>query len=305
MRQLAGVLLFASTIASAPAAELHHLYNPSWSPDGKQIAFEATETDHAAIYLVDADGTNLRKITSGTVDDEQPKWSPDGKRIAFITMRDGHLQIYTMTPDGGDQRPLLTTNRIDYQPAWSPDGKKIAFVTRSEQPSMIHEIHVVNVDGSGEKRLTDQDRDNSTSPRWSHNGKQILFTRHPIIKRNYKDLTPDERQKVRDAQELMIMNADGSNVRALTTNTAQDCCAAWSPDGKTIYFNSARDGAVHVYAMHADGTEAHMVANGAIVKSPEISPDGKRFAYTRETDGKSGLYVYDLTAETESRLAGQ
>jgi TolB protein len=299
MRTFVVFLLFASTAF----ADMHHFYNPSWSPDGKRIAFEAQETDTFAIYAIDADGSNLVKLTSGTLDDEQPRWSPDGKHIAFISSRDGHLQIYLMNADGSDQHRVSVSDRIDYQPAFSPDGKRIAFVSRGDQPSMIHEIQVMNVDGSARKRLTDDSKDNSTSPRW-RNGKQILFVRHPIIQRNYKDLTPEQRVEVKRSQELMIMNADGSNAHALTSNTAQDCCAAWSRDGKTIYFMSDRDGASHVYAMHADGTEPKMIANGTIVKQPEISPDGKRFAYTRETDGRSGLYVYDLAAESERLLAG-
>jgi Tol biopolymer transport system component len=301
MRQFVLLLMFASI---ASAADLHHLDNPSWSPDGKRIAFEAQETDKFAIYTIGADGGGLAKLTSGAANDSQPRWSPDGKRIAFISDRDGHLQIYVMNADGGDQRRVSNSARIDYQPAFSPDGKRIAFVSRGEQPSMIHEIHVMNVDGSDRRRLTDEDLDNSMAPRWSRNGRQILFVRHPVVKRYYKDLTAEERAQVKSTQELMVMSADGSNPRPLTSNQAQDCCASWARDGK-IYFLSDRDGPSHVYVMNADGTESTMIANGGIVKQPEISPDGRRFAYTRETAGKWGLFVYDLGTEEERTVLGR
>ena len=209
-----------------------------------------------------------------------------------------------MNADGSDPRRVTNSTRLDFNPIFSPDGKRIAFASRADQPSMIHEIHVISVDGTDRRRFTNEGEDNSAQPRWSRNGRQILFVRHPIVKRNYKDLTADERVQVKHAQELMVMSADGSNVRPLTSNTAQDCCASWARDGR-IFFVSDRDGSAHVYVMNADGTEPKMIANGGIVKQPEISPEGRRFVYTRETEGKWGLYVYDLTSEEERRVFGQ
>ena len=216
--------------------------------------------------------------------------------MTFVSDRDGHAQIYVMNADGSDQRRVTNSTRLDFNPIFSPDGKRIAFASRADQPSMIHEIHVINVDGTDRRRLTNEGEDNSAQPRWSRNGKQILFVRHPIVKRDYKDLTAEERTQVRSSQELMVMSADGSNVRPLTSNATQDCCASWARDGR-IFFVSSRDGAAHVYVMNGDGTEPKMIANGGIVKQPEISADGRRFVYTREDGGKWGLYVYDLTSE--------
>jgi hypothetical protein len=101
----------------------------AWSPDGKQIVFDAgsgrpDQPDHR-LYVVGADGSNLRPITTGAQNDMDPDWSPDGEWIAFH--RDGGLWI--VRPDGSDQRKLLERDDefCAASIAWSPGGRRIAF----------------------------------------------------------------------------------------------------------------------------------------------------------------------------------
>ena len=107
---------------------------PSWSPDGKRIAFTTSgamdiRVENRQIYVMDNDGGNPRRLTNNRRNDWNPSWSPDGKRIAFVSDRDGHdWQIYVMDNDGGNPRRLTNNRRNDWNPSWSPDGKRIAFV---------------------------------------------------------------------------------------------------------------------------------------------------------------------------------
>lgn len=105
-----------------------HLFQPDWSPDGSRIAFVAsTRRGGGDISVMDADGSNIRRLTTTTAEEGMPAWAPDGSRIAFV--RDGSLWV--MDADGTGQMPLLEPGdpRIsEAYPSWSPDGTNIAFV---------------------------------------------------------------------------------------------------------------------------------------------------------------------------------
>ena len=102
--------------------------NPSWSPDGSQIAFDSDRDGNWEIYVMDADGSNPTNLTNNAADDQRPAWSPDGSKIAFHSNRDGNLdEIYVMDADGSNPIRLTNNTDNDHCPSWSPDGSKIAF----------------------------------------------------------------------------------------------------------------------------------------------------------------------------------
>ncbi len=118
-------------------------WGPSWSPDGKRIAFASDRKGdlvNIEIYVMDADGANEHRLTENRVHDTFPSWSPDGERIAFMSHRDGNWEICVMDNDGGNQQNLTNNPHDDWSPSWfnspfsvSPGGKKFTMWGRLKQ----------------------------------------------------------------------------------------------------------------------------------------------------------------------------
>ena len=196
--------------------------DPAWSPDGRRIAFHSYRDGPSQIYVMNADGTGVTRLSPG----EAPAWSPDGRRIAFASPGDG---ISVMNADGTGVTSLTSRG---WGPAWSPDGRRIAFANLVD--SGVPGIFVMNADGTGARRLT------STSgwgPAWSPDGGRIAFL-------SYRD----------DYFTVALMNADGAGgVRHLANHAGEDQGLTWSPDGRSIAFASIRDGTENIYVIPAPG----------------------------------------------------
>lgn len=136
---------------------------PAWSPDSRRIAFMSPSTETGSVrdpnydvFVVNVDGSELRRLTTWRGQDGWPDWSPDGERIVFTTSRNDrgqflggrqiHLSVYVMNADGSEQRRLVDT--WSAFPDWSPDGRFILFV-RSTLTRWREQLAVVRPDGSG------------------------------------------------------------------------------------------------------------------------------------------------------------
>jgi Tol biopolymer transport system component/tRNA A-37 threonylcarbamoyl transferase component Bud32 len=158
-------------------------FAPAWSPDGTRIVFTSGHDDphptscsntcNFQIYVMNADGSGLIRLTAGLMRGDSPAWSPDGKRIAFESERnhadigacglDCKFDIYVINADGSGLTNL-TDNTLDSEnPAWSPDGTHIVFMSVRDGN---REIYIMNADGSGVIRLTNNSTDDLL-PAWS------------------------------------------------------------------------------------------------------------------------------------------
>ena len=220
--------------------------DPSVSPDGTKIAFESFRDGGSEVYVMNADGTGVTRLTfNGPAEDRGTSWSPDGTRIAFHSARfppavpgPGHsaLEIFTMNADGTDQVRLTNNNFQDSLPSWSPDGTRIAFTSNRDGGDF--EIYVMNADGSNPTRLTNSAGEDA-HPMWSPDGTKITF--HSRRTGNL---------------DIFTMNANGTGVTQVTATPTFEFFPVWSPDGTKITYtgDTLQPGNFDVYVMNVDGT---------------------------------------------------
>ena len=229
-----------------------------WSIDGEENEYRQS------IWLAKADGSAPpRRFTTGK-NDAQPRWSPNGDRLAFVAKRSddekAHRQLYVMPADGGEPQCLTDLKEDVGEPVWSPDGTRIVFSARVPDEAY------------------DEEDDRKRAPR--------RFTRL-LFKLDSVGWTGDRRR------HLYVVAADGSGeAKQITDGDFEDSRPAWTPDGKSIAFSSARN--EHwdiellgdIYVVPADGGDPkQLTPNDANYYAPSYSLDGKRLAVKWDPGG--------------------
>jgi TolB protein len=236
---------------------------PAWSPDGKQIVFTSDRDTGAgfSLYLMSADGSNVRRLTSGQAD--TPTWTADG-RIVFDrgSFCAPGTHLYIINADGSGERALTSGSAIECFSAASPSGDKLAF-SRSTDGGMTFHLYTMRLNGTGLQRVTETAGFSDIFPNWSPNGKKLLFLRL------------DDPTQGLNVQDLYVVDVDGKGLRRLTNTPDQfEFSASWSPDGEQIVFSAApvRGGLQVIYTMNADGSNKKQITKGSDSGAPDWQP---------------------------------
>lgn len=229
-------------------ATLARARNPSFSPDGKWLAYESSEESFSDIFRVDVDGAHRQRLTRTDRGAFEPSVSPDGQWVAYVSTEDGDPEIYRVPANGGPPERLTAFHREDVSPRWSPDGKHLAFVSNREGQD---QVWLMRPDGSGQRRAHHelpqtteglQSLSAKTEPLekdavWSPDGKRLAY----VVRRLG--------QKAR----IWVLDVESGERVALTDGASEDDQPAWSFDGKHLAFVSSRNGNLDIYVVPSTG----------------------------------------------------
>ncbi|RKZ10956.1 S9 family peptidase [bacterium] len=311
------LLTFASTTAaSAPLPEkraltiadlydLQSVDDPQCSPDGEQIAFTVTTHDmengesNADIYVMNADGSQLRQFTFNDASDYHPRWSPDGDFLLFVSTRENGAQVWRLPVRGGDAEQLTDFSMGVSDPRWTPDGKKIVFFTEVfPECGADGECNQDLVDDMDEGPVHAHIADDLMYRHWTFykDGKKFHTLIYDIETEEYTDLTPGEL----DAPYYLTggdhagfdMSPDGTEL-CVSTNADPN---HWETTNKDLFLVPADGGAMKNITDDNEAYDAH----------PHYSPDGRYIAYIthRTPEYEADLFslaIYDRdNGETRS-----
>jgi TolB protein len=297
-------------------------YNPTWSPDGREVAFATEEItnfrsrySHSELWIADVATGAMRRIDCG--DAVQPAWSPDGDRIAYWGVRGGQRDLYTVAVTDGEPIAVTEDAFMDWSPAWSPDGGYLYFLSDRGGTMNLWRVRIDQASGRGASepepitvptrqaaqlsisRATGHIAYVDTSETW--NIQRVRFDAASEAVGEPEWLTrgdnvlsapfpsPDGKWlsyfSSLPHDDIVVMRLDGSEVRQLTNDLAKDRCPSWSPDSDRIAFYSNRSGRTEVWTVQLDGRGLAQLTR------------------TDEWVGSEGVFVYPLWSPDGARMS--
>ena len=230
------------------------IISPSWSPDGKKVAYVSFEDRKPVIYVHELATGRRIALSNQKGNNSAPGWSPDGKKLAISLSKDGNTQIYGINSDGSGLRRLTRGNTIDTEPQYSPDGRFIYFTSdRGGQPQ-IYRMSSEGEQVDGAKRVSFK-QGFVTSPRISPDGKYLAYIAN-----------------VGGAFRLYIMNLATGDTQALTDGSSDES-PSFAANGKYVLYSTKVGGKRVLAAVSVDGNSKQVLSiPGSDVRQPSWGP---------------------------------
>ena len=283
---------------------------PTWSPDGKSIAFVSNMSGRNNLWLVPAEGGWPVQLTVSDQRQSSPAWSPDGKWIAYQSDYDGDEQwdIFIVSPKTGKVVNLTSTREIaETDPTWSPDGRYLAYLVKPKT-SAAPEIDIYDMLMREVKHLTTntpQDKRNS-NPIWAKGGKYIVYSQEQakgtdsnvfiadVATGKSTLLTPHEGEQLYSANDVSPMPGKDMDLLLVTSNSVN----GYENVGILEFFErgGAATGIFH------PGSIKWLTKEKWEIRGGEFSPDGKHITFTVNTDGNEDIYLHDLATGKSAML---
>lgn len=296
-----------------------------FSADGKQIIFQSTREPYKCdqIFTMNLDGSKLTRVSTGKGRTTCGYFTPDSKRIIYASTHLGSpdcppnpdrsagyvwplfrtFDIFSARPDGSDLKRLTTADGYDAEGTVSPDGRKIIFTSTRDNDIELYEM---NVDGSNQKRLTNEIGYDGGAF-YSQDGQWIIWrASRPKAEaevKQFKDLLA-KNLVMPSKLEIMIMKADGTQKRQLTSNGAANFAPYFHPNGRQIIFatnvNAKNPGIPNfdLFLINREGTGLEQVTfDESFDAFPMFTNDGKKLVWASNrgaaTEGNTNVFIAD------------
>jgi TolB protein len=244
------------------------------------------------LWIMDYDGFNQRRVTVNNSLNILPTWSPDGRSLAYVSYRQGSPAIYVAQIYEGKSTPNLTGEKGNGQafaPAFSPDGKRIAFASNR---SGNMEVWVANANGTGNRMLTSSSA-SDTAPCWSPTGQELAFTS----------------SRGGGMPQIFQMDAEGLNVRRLTSIGSYNDGCAWNPSkqfGEIAYTSRLEDASFEIAVVDLATQQVRQLTTGrGSCESPSWSPSGRHLVFACNRGGNWQITVSDRLGRNLSTYSAQ
>jgi eukaryotic-like serine/threonine-protein kinase len=312
-------------------------FDPAWSPDGTQVAYsmEAVIDPYqrdvvAALWIVDvATGEKRQRLPGDAV---QPAWSPDGRRIAYWANTVGQRDLWTVSLERGEPVAVTADAATDWSPEWSPDGRWLYFSSDRAGGMNLFRVAIDPATGgaSGAPEQMTTSVGNLGWFRFSADGRRLvaaayersaelhlyhltpgaaptlqpLRTLHPRFLQ-WCTVSPDGEwlacATIGTPEDLVLLRADGSELRRLTDDPFKDRNVSWSHDGTRLAFYSTRSGAWNLWTVRADGSELRRIADTPETGAAAWSVDGQRLTFDLRAGSLGEVATDRLTARDAIR----
>ena len=246
---------------------------PTRSPNAEWVVFASDRDDNWELYLAPSNGDSslIRRLTFNTIAiDTDPVWGP-GNYVVFESTRSGNWDLYLMDMTNGRVRQITDNEASDINAYWSPDGSKLIFQSDRSGQWQIYELDL----GTLEVKLLSDGQGIDLDPQFSNGGSQIAF-------RSYRDGSDSV---------LHLMNADGSNVHAISDLEGDATDHSWSPDDTLIAYQSDLDGDLDIYVYEVGTGETRKLTDNDI---PDYAPTWQcsttRVVFTSDIAGNPDIY---------------
>jgi TolB protein len=247
-----------------------------------RIAFVSKHEKGNELYLMDYDGSRVRRLTTTGTLNLSPAWSPDGERLAFVSWRSGRPAVYLMGSDGKLVRATTAGGELDAFPDWSPDAKKLVYTSDAGGNS---ELYLLDLTTGRNTRLTSSPAID-TSPAFSPNGREIAFT--------------SDRS---GGPQVYLMDVDGLNVRRVTRDGSYNDSPAWSPKGDRLAYVTRTEGKFDILSMDVESGAVTRLTHGeGSNENPRFSPEGRHIVFASNRAGTYDVYTMAADGSNVRRL---
>jgi Tol biopolymer transport system component/C-terminal processing protease CtpA/Prc len=267
-----------------------YFYEPSISPDRKEIAF----VSGGDIWTAPSEGGEARLLVSNAATESRPLYSPDGRALAFISTRTGNGDIYVLDFASGDLKRLTFDDGFEQLDSWSYDGKWIYFSSTARDIASSNDVYRVSAAGGTPMQVSADRYANEWAGAPSPDGSSLAF-----VGRGYAQWWRHGHTHIDESVIMLMREHSTARYEALTQGGAKEVWPMWGDAGKSLYFMSDRSGAENIWKLTVGSGQAQQLTKftDGRVLWPSISYDGRTIVFER------GFRIWSL--DTDSGRAAE